>query len=375
MMDGRYPHLHFREWPFWKVPDDTVSRFMADRKQVLEEVHLILRGLSRRDRSSIHPMWAWFGAGKSHTLRHICHLCRMNYPELLPVYTEFPRAPYSFIDLYTLLVQALDWDTLRKLCIEALRRVGRQQLNRQVSGGFREFTKAVEILGMGNEEHQEIATAWLQAERVHLATLKSLGIARRIETPDDAVRAASSLVRLVALSQPYSRLVWIIDEFQRIATCKSRLRAEINTCLHSMFNNCPNSLSLFLSFSVRMQEHMFALLSQELIDRIGIERRITMPPLSREEARVFVEELFHELRTPDRALPSQLFPFEDECVDFVIRQAERKGDLTPRSIMDYFNAVLDEADPLIEKGEIAVITCEFARQVFKRRPVEEVEQE
>ncbi len=49
--------------------------------------------------------------------------------------------------------------------------------------------------------------------------------------------------------RPGYRLIWILDEYQRIEALPKRVRDEINSSLHSVFNTCPTGLSLLLSFS------------------------------------------------------------------------------------------------------------------------------
>ena len=62
----KYPHLGLVDWPFRVVPDESFYSFMADREQLVSDIRTLLRNLSRRSASSMHLMWAWFGAGKAH---------------------------------------------------------------------------------------------------------------------------------------------------------------------------------------------------------------------------------------------------------------------------------------------------------------------
>jgi hypothetical protein len=86
--------------------------FLADRKQLAKDIDALLHHLSRRTPSSIHLMWAWFGAGKTHTLRYIEAIARRRFPTLMPVYTPFPKATKSILDLYQLTIAQLDFEAL-----------------------------------------------------------------------------------------------------------------------------------------------------------------------------------------------------------------------------------------------------------------------
>ncbi len=105
----RYPHLNLTDWPFRVVPDVSFYAFMADRKQLTQDIRVLLRNLSRRPTSSMHLMWAWFGAGKTHTLHHIEHLCKSEFDSITPIYVEFPRGAKSFLDVYRSFISRLRW--------------------------------------------------------------------------------------------------------------------------------------------------------------------------------------------------------------------------------------------------------------------------
>ena len=274
-------------------------RIWADRKDVLEDVYQILQGLVRRKQSTINLLWAWYGAGKSHTLLHITHLCKEKFNTLLPVYTEYPKTARSFRDLY---------------CSMAT--------------------------GLPEELRSEI----------------------KVKTSDDAVQALADSVQKIQ-SAGFNRVIWMIDEFQRIGSERKNAWEDIVTGLHSSFNHAPNSFSLFLSFSVREKKEMFCLFSKELIDRIGIQKVIEIPAMTSSEALIFVSDLLYEFRSSD-SHPTPWFPFEEETVRYIIWLLEERAELKPRSIMQYFSAVLERAESMLAMGTVKTIALEFAKQVL-----------
>lgn len=63
-----------------------------------------------------------------------------------------------------------------------------------------------------------------------------------------------------------------------------------------------------------------------------------------------------------------MFPFQEEAVHEVLRVIKQsKVELKPRILMQAFSAVLEEADPLIERGEIPSIGPAFVRKVLEER--------
>lgn len=85
-----------------------------------------------------------------------------------------------------------------------------------------------------------------------VAELRRAGLSRPIKSPEDAIRVFPQLVSILTLARkqqgaPVGRLLWLIDEFQRVSEAGPKALREINTGLHSTFNSCPLGLSLVLS--------------------------------------------------------------------------------------------------------------------------------
>ena len=358
--EAKYPHLHLSDWPFQTVPDERFTRIWADRRAVLEVVYSILNSLSRRRPSTINLLWAWFGAGKSHTLKHMVHLCQEKFKSLLPVYTEYPKTVKSFLDLYVYFIAELGVDFIADVGVELLNSEKSVQVKRSLLSISADFVAALELLG----KDELLAKRYLMAEKLHRSTLSKHGIGKRIETSDDAVKAAACIVKMLELSGRCSRVIWMIDEFQRIGSERSAISEDINTGLHSVYNACPNSFSLFLSFSVKDKKVMFKHLSKELIDRIGIQKIVEIPKMDAQDAFTFISDLLHEFRPDPENIPSTFYPFEDEAVQYIISLVESNSDLKPRSLMQYFNAVLEAADVQIAQGVVKSIDLPFAKKVL-----------
>jgi len=72
-MSESYGHLGLRRWPFPVVPQREHCTFIAAREHLRKDVDGLIDTLSRRDTSSIHLFWSWFGAGKTHTLFYVAN--------------------------------------------------------------------------------------------------------------------------------------------------------------------------------------------------------------------------------------------------------------------------------------------------------------
>ena len=110
------------------------------------------------------------------------------------------------------------------------------------------------LVGWENENLESITSVVWDATGSNEALTE---IGTGFETSDDAVRAMACIVKMIGASHKYHRLVWMIDEFQRVRAEKHEVYKALNTGLHSVFNACPNNLSMFFSFSVKEKQEIF----------------------------------------------------------------------------------------------------------------------
>lgn len=370
----RYPHLHLTEWPFHIVPNEVLYPMVADRTELRKDIGTLLRNMSRKSTSSMHLMWAWFGAGKTHALHHITYLCQSEEHDIIPIYLEFPRATRRFLDLYRFLINGISLKIINDAYLEVYTSPLKNNIQIELQSDFPDLSNALLLLYQGKSSEQNTVLRWLRTEIRDVGTLRTVGIARPIATAEDAIRTIAWLIRLISLGSSYSnssyrRILWMIDEFQRIKECGLQVRNEICSCLSSVFNRCPDGLSIMISFTGRPeQKKMPSWLSEDIIDRIGIEKVLLLPPLATDDALVFVRDLLQYFRNPQFDNTNEFFPFSEETTSTIIDIIhEKKAELKPRTIMQFFNAVLEEADIMIENGNLDVISPIFARDVLKDR--------
>ena len=366
-------HLCLRRWPFVVVPEPAQCDFIADREQFRDDLETLLRNLSRQNASSIHPIWSWFGAGKTHTLFYLSNraarIHREGRSHLRTIYSEFPRNPRSFVDVYRSFALRLDREALSEAYLEICTSTEAVRLERDLINASSDLVSALKVLVIGEPADQELAMRWLRADHLPVADCRKLGISKRITSSEESSRILIGLVRMFGLSassqnQVNSRLVWLLDELQRIDQLPPRVRDEINTGLHSTFNACPNGFSMILSFSGRPTEALPSWFSLELKDRIGRTKVMVLPPMQMSDALIFVTDVLKHARPPESTDIDPYFPFSEQTCRTIIEDIQKHGELKPRAIMQAFNAVLLEADSQIEKKTIQLISPELAKKVL-----------
>lgn len=375
-MSGFFAHLGLSEWPFSVVPRPEFCTFIAGRPQLREDIAFLLRSLSRRDTSSIHVLWSWLGAGKTHALFYLANeSLHMSDPaatvSLLPIYTEFPKGVSSFVDLYRGFISRLSQATIADAFLEVSTNSEGDAFYQELQVTSPDLAAALRVLAIDRDvEKRSVAARWMRADKLPVSEFRRVGISERLDSTEKATLVMAVLVRLLSgaarlRGRQASRVIWLLDEFQRLERTSHRAIADVNAGLHSVFNSCPVGLTQVISFTGPPQERALPrCFSPELRDRIGTTKVLVLPPLQRDEAVSFVADVLGRFRLTDASASSAFFPFTEQACRHIIQYLAGRTELRPRALMHAFNAVLEVAEPKIQAGELDVITPPFADSVL-----------
>ena len=186
-----YEHLGVWDWPFSIVPRPEHCTFIAGRPNLRQEIDSLVDSLARRDTSSIHVLWSWYGAGKTHTLYYLSNhaLSRMNSPvRLIPVYTEFPKGARGFVDLYRAFMASFDTNLLLEAFLEFTTTSEGDRFYDKLRVQEPDFATALRLLAMGDGLKHMIALRWLRGDMLGVSDLRPVGITQRIGNAQQATR-------------------------------------------------------------------------------------------------------------------------------------------------------------------------------------------
>ena len=378
-MTGIYDHLGLTDWPFSVVPRPEYCTFIAGRPELETDIEDLLRHLSRRDTSSIHVFWSWFGAGKTHTLHYLSNMATtLNNSRppvhLLPVYTEFPRSVRGFVDLYRAFMRSLDVFLFSEAFLELGTSPEQQDIYANLLISHPDLASALRVLSTGAPKEQALAARWLKAENLPPSVFRAIGITQKIATSEVAIQTLGSLLNLLTSAEKSKggqghRVLWLIDEFQRLRHTGRTTVLDVNAGLHSLFNLCPSGISLIFSFSGQPDtNNLPSWFSAELKDRIGVTKVMILPPFQCTQALKFVVDVLKYFRQSNE-FPSEVYPFTQEACTEILDYLSEKNSLRPRFVMDAFNAVLEKADRQIEEKKIETIGAAFARNVLREHVI------
>lgn len=377
MTEVRYPHLYLKEWPFQTVPSPSFYKIWAGRSKIKQNLTEMFRRVQQRKPSTIYLLWGYFGAGKTHSLRHFQWKLSNDkkYPTIVG-YHEFPASAKKFIDVYRRFVKEINFreiERVARLVYEDFQQQyedeAYESFNEQISHYNDDFTNAIVALSSGKEK--ATIRSWMRAEKVYLRNLRKINVENRIEKDEDVFDLFSCLVHLLTHRSgeiPTSRcVIWMIDDFHTLEELKDDYKNAIRHGLSSIFNNCPEHFCLVLAFTSRSISAIKGLFSQALMERLPLAPYVTVPAMSKEEAKDFIIDLLRQFRP--KKTPDDYYPFSLEAINEIVEFTGKRRILLPRNVMLSFDVVLDKAEELIKRKQLKRIDPSFALKVLAKAEV------
>jgi hypothetical protein len=303
-------------------------------------------------------IWAAFGSGKTHALKHIeCLADEKGGPAA--AYVVVPQGIHSFLDIFRAVVDSL----LEKRVLDV---VGQELLAGRGPNVASDVERAVVRAAIGSVDERRLATAWLRGDRLPQRDVRSLGLSRRIETVTDAVQALNDLIG--AIYRYRGPVILLLDEVQELEELGRKLPECIGG-LHKLFDLNPRGLTLVFSFTTGFRTTVRTILGEALFDRAADV--IALPPLTANEAVDFVTEVISTWSLDKSLVPA---PFAAEAIRVVVDRLDDSGTaLTPRVLMKAFDQILREGEYDISLGEIGSISAEYAIRALDSMTAGELE--
>jgi hypothetical protein len=344
--EPEFPHLNLRQWPFTITPSDETAATWIGRPETHRQLRMVLRSASRVPASQILLLWAGFGGGKTHALKHLEVLAR-EAPDLLPLYVVIPEGIKSFLDIYRAIIEA---------AAEAgmLAAAGRDLFDRTKGHVDSDVERALIRAAMYQDDQARLAVSWLKAEKVGLREVKDIGIYRRLESAADGVDSLNRLIQ--ALQRGGSvKVILLMDEVQELETL-GRKQDEALGGIHKVFDRNTSGLTVVLSFMTATQSALKGIIGETIMTRASSV--LTLKPLESAEAVEFIAGLLAEWSVDRDKAPA---PFTPDAIEAVVGALKAElPELSPREVIKHFNRVLREADLDITDGEISEIDAAYA---------------
>ena len=154
-----------------------------------------------RDTSSIHVLWSWYGAGKTHSLYYLQNRALSRLPWARSTDTGVHRVSQGNSGLHRSLSR-LHGILRSHPFAQCLPRISndsrRRPLLRSPPVQEPELPTALRLLAMGDPPRQQTAQRWLRGDMLLAAELRAVGITQRISNAQQATRILSVTFRLLS---------------------------------------------------------------------------------------------------------------------------------------------------------------------------------
>ena len=193
--------LGFSEWPFRTLPDEDFVKVWCSRKELKEKLDGIFKGLLRRPAFQIYLVYGDFGAGKTHSIKHMLNKYREK-AKLVTSELEYDVTIRTFTQLYQALMSRLNFEAIS------------EWPNPPAKGSWHDFECFVKSVRSEDPEEQATAIRWFTGQEKSKRALGRIGIRSPTDSVDTTIRAFSNLARLAGINN--SAVALFIDEFQRV---------------------------------------------------------------------------------------------------------------------------------------------------------------
>ncbi|MBI4330568.1 MAG: hypothetical protein HY673_04755 [Chloroflexi bacterium] len=362
--------LGLREWPFGVVPDPDKTLIWADRRELLNQLNRLMRRIKGNPASTLHLLWADFGAGKTHTLLYLRQNLLSAKSAILPVYAVLPKETRSFVDVYRAIASSLTIEKLIEIYRVSSKTAELQNAGPLIGEKWNDVLTVLRALSIGSDSVVESAKKWMLADQsLTRQELFSTSLPDKIRTVDDAIAVVSSIFRLMSIDS--SRVVLMIDEFQRTGRLRTGIRNDIQAGLRTFFNNCPTGLSIVLSFKFGAAKEVETYLSEELRD-LADPQVIMIPVLDQGGAKDFLTDLVEQVKVPGTDCRIQ-----QDAIASLVESVSTVGTLKPRLITKTASLLFSEGAMDIEDGLVDSIDAVYVCNKFKqsRSTIENIDAE
>lgn len=272
----------FTAWPFNVTPDPGAPIVWAGRATTQLQVAALIKQWQIKPQSSFDLIWAAFGAGKTHLQLFVGQRADVS-GKFLPWPCVVPRSARRFSEIYRALMDAFPLGRAVGALTESMP-------DSEIAGVLR-------AIAFGSPEQRTIATDWLRGRTVDYRSVKRLiDVPHKLAETSELQRTLMLTIQAVAAAG--TRVVLLLDEFQRVRSYSEDLRQTVGATFLDIFNATPRNLSFMFSCSAAQQASALGCLPAEIISRMQGRRPFILPPLNEEEAVAFAKDLMRGYRDP-----------------------------------------------------------------------------
>ena len=355
----RYNKYNLKRNPFsGSVPQNKID-FIVERENEVKDVSWTIS--SALEGASTHSIIVGgYGNGKTHLLRFMARVLAHNQDngQMLAIYVNTPGE--SFKSLYSSAIHGLSqafmkrmaWNYLGYFCRRELEegnptfleKENREEVAEALNNDLYNMKDLVEegkillsqlideakkfiarrvllvdfttaFLHLILKEYWFLAWKWLCGEEIPYTQRRELELSMSITNDERALRSFLSLKRLLH-DLGYSLIVLLIDEFEVIEALSTRAKQKILNEVRHLIDLTPSGLCILLSCAPEIWR---SILSDYHAFTERFAHVILLKPLQKEDLRKLMVAYLNNERMSDAPNEDPLHPFEEDTLDFLLR--------------------------------------------------------
>jgi hypothetical protein len=340
-------YYHLRKSKFAIDPDEDADAYFAGADLATRIQHRILRDFNQERAIPKFLVFAPYGGGKTHTLRHIEYRLgtdpelRDGLPATRPIRLEMApiRSKERWSSVHARVLNAIGQDLVREAAEELLSdpaRASDPQRALSDAGVLRFGETAIQAseaqifrnLLFGGRQ-ATLSWEWLKGRQLSVDEAQTLGTQTNLVEPGDLIHALLNVASLIQHGRA-EKLLLLVDEGEALGhlTSADSLH-EFEYALRRLFDDDNDVLGLIIAYQYGPDEAAPEVLTYDAIRRrvgydagyIDLTGHLSVP----ENARRFILDVLERLVDADAARKTieaeglltepEFFPFEEEAID------------------------------------------------------------
>ena len=309
-----------------------------------------------------------YGSGKSHALRYFQSMVyNMEADRFKAVAIYVPTIKMdqktSFLRMYKEIIQLANMNELISLAkaVSEKFNAAKDDVRNELTGEQRGMDEAISDEYLATEvlrsvdssnlpmlrlvlhlaEENDDAIAYLQGDGTPPA---NIGLSSRVDNDFAAAKTLGGLFRVLTLSirgqEPACLATYLfLDEVEAILDDRQTDVIQFFQGIRNLVNELPYHFCLLLSFSGETAL-IEAVMPQAILQRMTRKYYVDLPPLTPDDAKVFVKDLLAQYRPEGFELANPYHPFTEESIELTL---ERVAQITPRHLFRALNLILIRA--------------------------------
>jgi Cdc6-like AAA superfamily ATPase len=315
----------------------------AGQEKIKSKIGLFYERALNNNYKQIVLNWGPYGGGKTFSADYFINYQKFDLTKinLTQIYIRSPKSGnIAGKELFKNIMDYLSFSEICKRASIIFKDLGEEVLYERLNNRIKseEFSRSILLLGSDDTDILETMRRYVYSG-LSRAELKTLRLARNIETITDNIKFVSGILALYSfpINKKESRIILWLDEMEDLIYYAQKEYRSFSQMLRDLFDTLNENFTVFMNFtfSEPQEDTIELLLGGAIWSRIN--SKIRFKELNDNDAFEYINQLlkFYQI---DKT--KECFPFNEDLIKKLLSLIP-KSELTPRSINRVFGEILE----------------------------------